>query len=96
VFLAFTPSFICVEYSFIFPLASVIMVVTCSRVIPRIADFVVFAASVLLMAMSALAMAVLTSEKPNSLSRSSKGGLVPSKLLGWGMYLIYMYSILGD
>jgi hypothetical protein len=50
----------------------------------------------LLIAMSTLAMAVFTSEKPNSQSKSVVGGLVSSRILGCGVNLTYMCKSLDD
>jgi hypothetical protein len=53
-------SFICAEYSFISPLASVIRVVTCSRVTPELDGWDVLVALELVMVVSALARVELT------------------------------------
>jgi hypothetical protein len=52
------------------------------------------AAGVLAMAVRALAIAMLTFANPNSLSILSEGGLVPSKLRGWGVNLTYAWNFM--
>jgi hypothetical protein len=83
------------DYSFISALASMIRVVTYCRVTLTAVELVATMVLLFVMAMRALAMAVLTLEKSNSLSSFSEGGLEPSRLRQCGIYLMYVCKSLG-